>query len=203
MTGIDRDEAFPKTRSELRRLADEARAAAPADDDGGVLAAAVAKGMAEASRLGAAAAMRMQATSLRSLADLYAQQARLMDSFANDVESGVVPLPACPVRLVVAPLDNDEPVDGGEVEPDAVQATEARMVGNAHVLTGFDGGELSAPMIAWLDEFDDRVKMSRHFVQAVNEAAASGLAANMDTAELVAERVRELAAARNEAESDG
>lgn len=58
-----------------------------------------------------------------------------------------------------------------------------------------EGNDFETPMLEWLDQFDDRLTESPHFVAAVNEAALSEMAADEVSARLVAQRVQELAEA--------
>lgn len=75
-------------------------------------------------------------------------------------------------------------------EPPALQAVEAVEGGGVKPL----GSEVfDEPMLKWLDIFDDRIGGSEHFVEAVNEAVEAGRPATEATAQLVAERVHELA----------
>lgn len=149
-------------------------------------------------RAGVASAVRLQAAALRSSASLMASEARALEDTADAIEAGRMDPPARSVQLAVVPLDDEEE---SEDEWHGLQRIEPGAVGNAQVLHAADGEELSAPMWAWIDEFDDRFKMSAYFVEAVNEAAEAGREISDKTGQLVAARVRELeeqAAGRSE-----
>lgn len=158
-------------------------------DDLRVVMAEVVDSARRAAAAGAAAAMRMQATSLRSTAELFVSQARTLDAFADDVEAGRADLPRMPVRLSVVPLD-DAPEVPVVDEPDVPEGTLCALV----VDELFEG--LSSEMIEWIDLFDDRLRESPFFVEAVNEAADAGCVLGEDTARVVAARIRELARMR-------
>lgn len=158
-------------------------------------------------RAGVAAALRMQAAGARSQASLMLSEARVLDATADGIENGTVELPERAVRLAVVPLDEEPEPEHEEPEPDAMQRIEAGTLGNAPTLRPLlsereieegrdpDTAEFAPAMLRWLDEFDDRLRMSPHFVEAVNEAADAGLVLNEDTARIVASRVHELAEA--------
>jgi hypothetical protein len=146
-----------------------------------------------------AAALRMQAVSLRSQAELLTAQAETLDATAREVEEGRRELPARPVRMVL--VEDEAGGDEAAAEEDAerhaarVQRVQVGTFGTHRVIEPTDaavGGEFTEAMRAWLAEFDDRIRMMDGFVDAVNEAAEAGRAADLDTARLVAERAREL-----------
>lgn len=138
-------------------------------------------------RAGTASAIRMQAAALRSTASMMAAEARTLDDVADGIENGTVEPPAAGVPLKIVPVD-DEPQPATD-EPDEPHV-EFMAPDGAKI--GDDGELLSTAMVAWLDEFDDRIRRTVFFVAAVNEAAEAGLPLNHHTAQLVAARVREL-----------
>lgn len=144
-------------------------------------------------RAGVAAAVRMQAATLRSQASLLASEARTLDDLADGIEEGTMEPPSAAVRLAVVPIEEPEaPADDDEQEePLGVVAVEEQQFGNAPLLVPAVGGAFTPEMIAWLDEFDDRLR-GPMFVRAVNEAAAADRALDGDTARLVGARVQEL-----------
>lgn len=133
-----------------------------------------------AAKLGAAAAIRMQATMLRSQAEFLTMQARTFEGIADDFEKGSVPLPKAAPELRMVLHDEPEPADGEDTPAGFVEAVP-------------EGAEPSESMRGFLDLFDDRIRRSPHFWPAVNEAAAAERRADDDTARIVADRVRELA----------
>lgn len=143
-------------------------------------------------RAGVASAVRLQAAALRSSASLMASEARTLEDTADAIEAGRMDPPARAVQLAVVPLEDDAPEEPDE--PDTLQTLMAGSFGNAATLEPRDADELSPAMAEWLDRFDDRLRMSPRFVDAVNEAADADRVANEDTARMVAARVRELEA---------
>lgn len=147
---------------------------------------------AQAIRKGAAGAIRVQAAALRSLASTLAGEARSLDGIADGIANGTVELPADVVPMKLVPIDEpDEPAEEKD-ESQGVQAIVAGRHGSSDILLPLGAEEFDPRMAKWLDLFDDRLRMSAHFVTAVNEAADAGREANDETARLVAERVREL-----------
>lgn len=159
--------------------------------------------IARAARAAAAGAIRMQATVLRSSAERCTSQARTLDDHADAIEDGRADPPGMPVRLAVVE-------DGDRVEPDpeseqAVQAIDVEVFGSAEILRPLGAEKFDPRMHAWLDLFDDRLRGSKHFPAAVNEAADAGRIVSGDTARLVGQRVREMedAEAARRADPDG
>lgn len=145
-------------------------------------------------RRSTAGGLRIMATNLRSEGEVLVGRSRMLDELADAIEDGRADIPDRGVRLriVEEPL---EPVEADVEEPPAASALvgiEVHDHQGHEVFTAPDGEELSPQMDEWLDSFDPRVKLSPHFVQAVNEAAAAGRDADGVTAVLVYDRVREL-----------
>lgn len=128
---------------------------------------------------------------------------------ADGVQAGNVPIPGGELRAVLVPeeaaegyldelaererpsISDDEP----EREAPALWALEAD--GDAvYVVDPVAGSRLPVfppHMGIFIEQFDDRLRSSEHFIPAMNEAAAAGRRADHETARMVADRVRELA----------
>lgn len=127
-----------------------------------------------------------------------ALRARAID--ARDFEANAE-LSAWAYREAFYLLDGTEPdedpdpeaADDGEAAP--VQALDAAKFAASRQLAPIGGDVLAETMAEWLDLFDDRISGDPHFAAAVNEAAEAGRPTTEETAKLVADRVRELAAA--------
>ena len=160
-------------------------------------------------REGVAMALEAVATALEG--GLGGQDAAaLLRGVADGVMDRSAPVSAAPMKLSIAPLDGSAPAPA-EGEPDE-EFPVLRLATEGDVFLLADGSELTPAMLEWLDEFDDRIRLSPHFTDAVNEAAEAGLTLNSNaTAQMVADRVGELTeAARStgepeepEAEQDG
>jgi hypothetical protein len=89
--------------------------------------------------------------------------------------------------------------DDDEGEQERVRVVQA----HEGVFLDEEGDEFpaGAPMLAWLDLFDDRIRAQETFVAAVNEAAENSLPLTEDTARIVAARARELAEAKGPADA--
>jgi hypothetical protein len=157
-----------------------------------------------ACRAAVAGSLRMQAMTLRSQADLSMSMARTLDAQADAIDDGSAPVPIRPVALAVVPLEPEAPAEP-EPEPGLLQAIEAAEFGSAGIFVPVTWDEFTPEMAAFFDLFDDRLKMSPHFVTAVNEAERAGRRIEHETAELIAARVAELrdAAARSETQKGG
>lgn len=83
-----------------------------------------------------------------------------------------------------------EVVEAPEEAPEVVQAIFAGS--NGMLIREPEGEDFSPAMRAWLDLFDDRVKMLPTFVEAVNFAASFGWPADEESARDVASKAREL-----------
>lgn len=158
--------------------------------DDGAVRDLVSEAVSRAARLGTAGALRMQAVTLRSLAETQLAMARTLDDQAEAIEAGSEPVPSGGERLRIVREPVDEPDDEREEETPGVAQPVAR-AGAAFV--GPEGEGLSPAMIEWLDQFDDRIAGHPAFVAAVNELAEEGRELTPDAARLVAARVRELA----------
>lgn len=90
---------------------------------------------------------------------------------------------------------DEEPEPEPEEEPAALQALDESKFMAHRQLAPLGGDVLDEAMVDWLDLFDDRISSDVHFAAAVNEAVDAGREATEETAQLVAERVREMAAA--------
>lgn len=141
-------------------------------------------------RAGFAGALRMQAMVLRTQADLSASMARTLDAQADAIEDGREELPVRPVRMTVV-QDDPEPE---EVEPErdpllVMPVKLGSFGGDDNVLLPRDVDTFTPAMLEFLQLFDDRLRMSPHFVQAVNEAADEVWWAGRDAARWVQQRV--------------
>jgi hypothetical protein len=122
--------------------------------------------------------------------------ARILRQRADDaVRGGDWRVPASlqlvPDDVVDAEVEDDEPAE--EKAPVTVQRLGTSTHGGRPVFVTAGGEALSPEMVAWLDRFDDRIRMSPHFVAAVNEAADNELPLLDDrTAQVVGQRAREL-----------
>lgn len=143
-------------------------------------------------RAALAGAVRMQAATLRSTAELLGSQAAALETYAQRIEEGLE-FPQAPVRLAVV---SGVPVDGGGDDETAGETAPLERVtrGPGAGVTPADG-MFSDGMAEWLDQFDDRIAGSLHFVSAVNEAVELGMTCTEVVARVVADRVRELDAA--------
>lgn len=153
-----------------------------------------------------AGALRMQASSLRTQADLAAAMARTLDAQAEAIEDGREPLPQQPVRMAVVPDAPEEEVVEPERDPLLVMPVKLGSYGTSDaVLLPRDVDEFTPAMLEFLGLFDDRLRMSPHFVQAVNEAADEPWLTGRDAARWVQSRVYDLrdAAAVREAGGEG
>jgi len=136
-----------------------------------------------------AGALRMQATTLRTQADLAVSMARTLDAQADAIEAGREPLPTSPVRMVVVPEEPEEDVEP-ERNPLLVMPVKLGSYGTVDgVLLPRDGDEFTPAMVEFLGLFDDRLRMSPYFVQAINEAADEVWWAGSDAARWVQQRV--------------
>lgn len=128
----------------------------------------------------AATAVRMQAAAQRSMAELCVSQAETLERMADDLVEGRAEMSGPRVRFRIVREDD---------EPEAVEREDGD---EWRVEELADGGEISTEMAKFLDDFDDRLRRSPHFITAVNEAAENSLMLNKHTASLIGERVREL-----------
>lgn len=138
-----------------------------------------------------AASLRFQAMALRSQAELLSSQADVMEMRALGVEHGA-DFPRGAMRLEVVEDESAETeTRDGLVEPAQMRT----MPGGQLAWRGAYEGPLSADMLDWLTLFDARVTSpcdGRPFIDAVNIAAAEGMALNDKTAAWVAEKAAEL-----------
>lgn len=148
------------------------------------------------------------ATTLRAVAALYeaglppVAGARMLRELAAEFEVADTPTASGYVglHLVVEGVPKDGEPDG-DGERDEEFPVLRIVSGSNGMIRAEDGGDLGLGMIEWLDEFDDRLRMSPHFVTAVNEAADAGLILNdSESLRIVGDRVRELAAGAEERE---
>lgn len=136
-----------------------------------------------------AAAARTQAATLEGIANEYAR-------VADDIEEGRVPLPTGGVRMrLVTDEFVGEGLPGDELPAEPlVQPLVVREFGNSPVFVADGEEDLSPAMHEFIEAFDERFRLSPHFVAAVNEAAGSEMAINVHTVEVVGDRIRELEA---------
>lgn len=144
------------------------------------------EGMARAATAGT---LRFQAMSLRSLGELLAAQAKMLDDQADAIESGEIDPPSMPMRLQVVPVDGTK-ADEPEPEPAVVVKLKEAGLGSSKILLPMDDDVFSTEMAGFLGMFDDRLRMSPFFVTAVNEAAGMPISEHM--AGLVRDRVYEI-----------
>lgn len=91
--------------------------------------------------------------------------------------------------------EEPEPDKQGDDEAAPVQQLDEAKFMAQRQLAPIGGDVLAESMAEWVDLFDDRISGDAHFAAAVNEAAEAGRPTTEETAKLVADRVRELAAA--------
>lgn len=145
-----------------------------------------------------AASLRFQAMALRSQAELLSSQADVMEMRALGVEHGA-DFPRAAMRLEVV---EDEQTGSEERRDGLVEAMQLEReplgfpgMPERVMWATLEGEALSEDMLDWLTLFDARVTSpcdGRPFIDAVNIAAAEGMALNDKTAAWVAEKAAEL-----------
>lgn len=142
-------------------------------------------------RLGVASAMRMNASALRTQGDLLLGVARTIEDSADRIEKGLEDPPGRPVRMVAVP-DGPEAAPKAEREPGMIEPIYVDVASMGGVFLPAEAEMFSEAMLAFLELFDDRLRLSPHFTRAVNEAAEYKVPATEGGARVVAARVEEL-----------